>query len=132
MAVIVALFTSSPAAIAQETSELRTSEFSQALTSLTRLHKLSPEMQQFFEQKGRISPAAIEPLRKSFAQAGLDPIGYCCHNNGKCDCTGMLDCATMLVLNTCNDDEPIVCDSDGCVCTEAGPTLCPFDDCCYD
>ena len=84
-------------------------------------------------EKGvKLPRSELEPISNQLSAVGLGPVGYCCHNNGTCDCKGYLDCATMLSTNACNDDEAIVCDDEGCECTEAGPTFCPFEDCCTE
>lgn len=107
-------------------------EFSEAARAIVLANRISPEMQRFFKQAGQIPATTLNPISKDLAAAGFGPIGYCCHNNGSCDCVGLLDCASMFTSNTCNTDEPIICDDQGCSCTESGPIVCPFDNCCSD
>ncbi len=95
-------------------------------------HKLSPELQQYFEQHNKLDAESVVRLKDLLLSVGLGPMEYCCHNNGMCDCKGMSDCAFMMQAKVCSDDEPIVCADDGCECTATGPTFCPFDECCTD
>lgn len=132
IAVLAILFATSASLPAQDYKGEPGETVSEAARAIVSANRISPEMQRFFQQAGKVPVATLDPVSKDLAAAGFGPIGYCCHNDGSCDCVGLLDCATMFTSSTCNTDQPIICDDQGCSCTEAGPTICPFDNCCSD
>lgn len=97
------------------------------IEGLVAVDAITPEFADSFVNGGRVDADALQQLNTTFT--ALAPMEFCCNNTGTCTCSGQRDCTYMSWF--CAEGTQS-CDTDGtsCTCTEAGPTFCPFDECC--